>query len=600
MALRELLAVFDVRFSGQAQLAAANKQVEQVRQNLVRSAQAAGLNQQAMARMASGVRAKISESSNAAQVGGVIDQSFDKGGKSAGGTNDIATRVVPAMTKGTTVAAQFGAAVTALRGRFRELADTPGILDRIAGSFGKLAVLGALGYGLSSQIGGLVQEAQGLDRAAKQLGTTTRELDALESSANMAGVGAQSLRTAFRGLYRNMGQASGGAKTAKELFDALGVSYETVDGKLAPLPVLFRQVVAGMQGIDDPTAKAALAMKVFGQAGLEIMPLLQKSPEELEGIAKRIEELGGGLDPKFIERTAKLTKAQKELGVAGQSFKSHVLASLLPLMTKWANQSTEVFVKLRELNSTGQLTRLMFIGLAGIMLTRLPAMTSAVLAFGKAWLLPIIGIAALGLAAEDVWVAMNGGRSIFGEKIVPEILQLIEDLRSAFALLAVDVTGNFRQMWAEVLDGLPRVASALTAGASELVLPAGGTENADKARLKWASERTAAVAPSAKLTDDQQAVKAYNDRLAYAGFQAQAARAKAGADLTARAQAQGVQAATIGKAGGKTLTINDSSKTELHVHGSTADQAKQVAERAAKLTRLSRMTDEAALLADIR
>lgn len=597
-ALRELIARFTVAWDGQAALTNGSRAVNNAKLGLDRAAASATKFGAAMT--AAAVRGKATGATNVTgSLGAASVASLATGNKSVSGQQISQSLKAPNPSGWQ----RFGAAVAGVRGQIAAMASAPGIFDRLAGSWGRLFAVASVAYVAKNALGGLTHEAKELTFAARKLGIAVDELDRIQDTASMVEVSSQAVQTGVKYLLNNVGMASRGGKEAQTALKALGISYETVGGKLPPVTALFRQAVAGMQAIDDPTKRAGLAMKVFGEQGLELMPLLSQTPEQLDEIGARLDALGGGLDKRFRLNVEKLTESQLDLNYALLSLKTKVLAGLVPVLTSWAHKSAQAAVALQNLNKGGAAGRLAVIALSAVVLSRVPAMTAAVLTFARAWALPLLGIAAVGLVVEDLWAAFDGGQSVFGSEVVPAIIQGLDDMKAAFTLLATDVKGLFSVLYASIQDGWKNTLTSIaTGGLAGLVTGGPASTNVDKAKASWATARTAAVAGTAKPSDDLQAVRAYNARLEFAAQKGRAVEAVQAAK--AWKESGGRMGVTVDAAGkpmapAKTITLADHTVINMNVHGSTADQAKQVADRAAKLTAISHRAQQAALLQDV-
>lgn len=172
-------------------------------------------------------------------------------------------------------------------------------------SFGAMAKAGAglaAGIGLvkgafAALTGTLDQFSQALDLGGRlndlsaRTGETAGNLLLLERAFDNSGVGADKVGSSINKLQKFMADANTSSKeNAKALID-LGLSYSAL-AELTPTQqlALFAERI---NAISNPAERAAMAMKIFGKSGGQLLPLLQGFSGEL-GNAK--DELGSMVD----------------------------------------------------------------------------------------------------------------------------------------------------------------------------------------------------------------------------------------------------------------------------------------------------------------
>jgi len=133
------------------------------------------------------------------------------------------------------------------------------------------------------------------DRVAKQslaLGMSAETFQELEHAADLSGASMDHMRMAWVGLTRHAGEASKGNKTSKKLFDELGISITDSEGKLKSVDVLLEESADGFKRMDDDTSRAALAMKLFGESGANLLPMLNSGTQGIRDMRKEARDLG--------------------------------------------------------------------------------------------------------------------------------------------------------------------------------------------------------------------------------------------------------------------------------------------------------------------
>ena len=111
-------------------------------------------------------------------------------------------------------------------------------------------------------------------KMSKRTGIGVESLSALGFAAEQSGSNLETVEKAIRKMQQNILDANIGLKTATDVFAMLGVSAESFAG-LKP-EEQFRLMADRLSKIEDPSKRAAIAMKIFGKSGTQLLPMLEK------------------------------------------------------------------------------------------------------------------------------------------------------------------------------------------------------------------------------------------------------------------------------------------------------------------------------------
>lgn len=316
------------------------------------------------------------------------------------------------------------------------------------------ASLVALVTAAGAAIVAMVKSASDLgDRAAKtgtKLGITAEEVQELSYAADNAGVEFGQLAAGLKHMQRNADEAKRGSKEAAAGFGLVGVRVRDASGAVKPTITLFQEVADKIKDVQDPARRTAIAMRIFGKSGQELIPLLNEGAAGIEAMRRRAHLLGAVMDNQTAAAAEDLDDAFTDLGLivkgVGLQFAiafmptvkevidllvqnddlikrivktvgkwTKAIASLLSGLLKLGKFYDEHHVFLKTFAVT-TLTLLIFkyraLGFAAV-----KAAAAATLAWIKAAapLLAILAIAALiALAVEDVYYFVTGGQSAIG------------------------------------------------------------------------------------------------------------------------------------------------------------------------------------------
>jgi hypothetical protein len=135
-----------------------------------------------------------------------------------------------------------------------------------------------------------LETVDALAKTADKLGTTTQAVAALGYAANLSGVESGALNSSLVKLQKGLTDAAAGSGSAKKALDALGL--EAGDLMKVPVDKQLGIIADKLKGVENPAQKAALATKLFGKAGADLIPLLKDGSAGLAAMAKEAKVLG--------------------------------------------------------------------------------------------------------------------------------------------------------------------------------------------------------------------------------------------------------------------------------------------------------------------
>jgi hypothetical protein len=133
------------------------------------------------------------------------------------------------------------------------------------------------------------------DRMAKlsqSTGTSVEVLSSLNYAAKLSHIELDSLARSMGILSRNMLEAQSGTGEAKEALKALGVTITDSQGNLLPVDKVLAQVADKFAAMGSVAGRTGFAMKIFGRAGYEMIPMLSQGSAALADLRAEAEKLG--------------------------------------------------------------------------------------------------------------------------------------------------------------------------------------------------------------------------------------------------------------------------------------------------------------------
>ncbi len=291
-----------------------------------------------------------------------------------------------------------------------------------------------------------------MELLSQKTGIGTDSIQKLSYAATLSGSSADSMRTSLVHLARTTEAARDGNEEAQKSFGKLGISMSDVRSK-SPEDLLL--VIADrMQKTGKGTKTTASAMDLLGRSGSDLVPMLLKGSSGINALGDAAEESGDIMSEEAIKSAAEFEDSIKALHLDVEGLTHELAGPLIDGLRPIVEGFREWFKANRKLIGQGLATfahgvavafdlvakgvvlvvdnfQLLEIALGAVALTFGIVNASAIAAgvvsvaaaaaSAAAWLVaaaPIVLIAAVltlaGLAAEDLWVFIQGGDSVIG------------------------------------------------------------------------------------------------------------------------------------------------------------------------------------------
>lgn len=227
------------------------------------------------------------------------------------------------------------------------------------------ALAGGLVAGISfakfaSDIKTVINEADNLGKMAQSVGVTTESLSALQYAADLSGASLEVLGVGLRKLSKNAADAARGTGEGKAGFDALGLSVTDASGQVKNADTLFAELATRFQGMQDGAGKTAIAMKVFGESGAALIPLLNQGADGIAAMSDEARQFGVIIDDDMAQAAARFNDNLTRLEAASRGLKIEVAEALLPALEDITRAMTEAAKE-------GSLLEAALVGIGGLM-----------------------------------------------------------------------------------------------------------------------------------------------------------------------------------------------------------------------------------------
>jgi hypothetical protein len=166
----------------------------------------------------------------------------------------------------------------------------------------------------------------------RAIGGTAEDSSRLIFAAQESGVGFETLNKSTGKLEKSLYTATGTAKTNAAMIKLLGFNYRDAHGNILPMSVLIPKLADKLAKMPAGAEKTGLAMRLFGKAGADMLPFLNKGSSGIAALTKESDKFGDTLTGKNLAALAKSKAGQREWNASMEGLKIQVGAQLLPIM----------------------------------------------------------------------------------------------------------------------------------------------------------------------------------------------------------------------------------------------------------------------------
>lgn len=200
-------------------------------------------------------------------------------------------------------------------------------------------------------------------KTSQKTGIAVETLSGFKLAADKSDLSLQSLATGLARMSRTVSEAQLGMKEYQEILQRAGLAAVDSTGKMRSMDDMLYDLADKFKGMPDGVEKTALAMDIFGRAGMEMIPLLNLGSEGLKKEREEAERLGlvmsgptAQASEKFNDELTTLKKALLGLTLSiGQEllpmFQNIVegLVKIVEGFGRWLKQNPEIVQAIKNI-----------------------------------------------------------------------------------------------------------------------------------------------------------------------------------------------------------------------------------------------------------
>ena len=179
----------------------------------------------------------------------------------------------------------------------------------------------------------LVLSVKGLQRVA---GGSIEDASHLSAQFRLSGVSAESGAKSVKKLDVALDTAGKSAAATAAMSKTLGFNFKDAHGKILPMSQLMPKLADTFHNMKDGPEKVALAVKLFGKAGTDMIPMLNKGSKGLADMSDQSDKLGLTINGSMVDSVAKAKGGARTYDAAMMGLKVTIGSQVQPILAALA------------------------------------------------------------------------------------------------------------------------------------------------------------------------------------------------------------------------------------------------------------------------
>ena len=247
--------------------------------------------------------------------------------------NTIGTVVIELQAGVEKLKADFDASKSIVSKGARDIQKTADVVQ------GYLAAIGVGAF--AGYISSAIEAASRLQDLSVQTGISAQTLSALDFAAQQSGTNIESVAKSLQKMGAHMYDAANGGKESAAAFAALGLSVTDSNGSLKTTDAMMMEVADKIAGMSNETEIGAIALKLFGKSGADMVPLLKEGSDGIQALMQQAADLGLVVSDQTAAAMEALGDKLEAVKISGTGTARQLAANLTPAITVVADMFLE-------------------------------------------------------------------------------------------------------------------------------------------------------------------------------------------------------------------------------------------------------------------
>jgi len=233
---------------------------------------------------------------------------------------------------------QVGTTAAGVTGAMRGLT---GAAAGLSGALGTLAPL-LSAAGLVGMVKNTIEAGNVMYDLSQATGVSVEALARFKKAAVTSGTSLEGVSKGLVKLNKAMLDAATGGKASVATFQALGINVKNTDGTLKSADRVMLEVANRFKEMPDGAVKTALALRLFGKSGAELIPMLNMGGDAIDKLKVKMTEAFAQRADEYSDKLAMLSGKVGALG-------ADLTIALLPALEGITNALTVAVTAFNEL-----------------------------------------------------------------------------------------------------------------------------------------------------------------------------------------------------------------------------------------------------------
>lgn len=214
----------------------------------------------------------------------------------------------------------------------------------------RFAMIGGLAVGgLVSLTNSVADAATGAQDLGNQIGMSATTIQELEFGAEAAGLEVGTLHRALEAGTRQLGEyAATGSGQAAAAIESLGLEVRNSEGELRDMGNMLPEIADSLSSVESESVRNALAQRIFGQSGQQVLRMLEEGSEGLASYAQQAQRTGGIIDDQAAGIAADYDAAMQEARWSLRGLRNTIGVELMPVVSDLADQMSAFTTENRD------------------------------------------------------------------------------------------------------------------------------------------------------------------------------------------------------------------------------------------------------------
>jgi hypothetical protein len=176
---------------------------------------------------------------------------------------------------------------------------------------------------------GIIDLADETGKLAQKVGASTEFMSAMNHAAEMNEVSSQQLKISFKELNEQISEGS-------QILRGLGIATRDAAGNILRIDDVLPQVADRFADMADGAQKSELATKLFGRAGIDMIPMLNQGSAGLKQMSEEARTLGLIIGNETAQQADEFNDNLTRLKAAGTGLGLALAKDLLPELVRFS------------------------------------------------------------------------------------------------------------------------------------------------------------------------------------------------------------------------------------------------------------------------